>query len=84
MVKKIFSEVGKYILFFTLMMIGLFAFCILAGEEDPNNPMPFKVWLIYKLGSMAVLGLCFLIERILHRAGLLPSDIEKELEEDEK
>lgn len=84
MVKKIFSEVGKYILFFTLMMIGLFAFCILAGEEDPNNPMPFKVWLIYKLGSMAVLALLYFIGRILHRAGLLPAEFDEELKEDEE
>lgn len=79
-----FSELGKYVLFFILMMIGLFAFCILAGEESSNNPMPFKIFLLYKLGSMAVLALLYFIGRILHRAGLLPAEFDEELKEDEE
>lgn len=78
--KRKYSELGKWVLFYALGIIGVIAFMVLAGE---NDEMPFGTFLLYKMAAMAVLALCYCIGKRLYRAGLFPEKIYKELEDDE-
>lgn len=83
MEKKKYSETSKWILFYTICTIGFLAFMVLAGEEDPYNPMPLGTFFLYKIGALAVLALCVFAGKKLHAAGMLPKKLDEELEEDE-
>ena len=53
---------------------------VLVGE---NEKMPLGKFFLYKMAAMAVLALCIYIGKRLRRAGLLPTKIYEEIEEDE-
>lgn len=78
--KRKYTELGKWVLFYALGIVGVLAFMVLAGEIDE---MPLGKFFLYKMVAMAVLALCFYIGKRLHRAGLLPTKIYEEIEEDE-
>lgn len=80
--KMQFSEIGKWVLFFALCSIGTISFMILAGEEDPYDPMPLGTFFLYKFGALGVIGLCIYIGKKLYAAGMLPKRIIKEIEEE--
>lgn len=66
----------------TICLVGFFAFMLLAGDEDPMNPIPLSEWLVIKISSFVVLTLCILIGKWLHRTGCLPECLDKLVEED--
>lgn len=78
--KRKYTEFGKWVLFYALCIVGFLAFMVLAGE---NDEMPLGKFVLYKMAAMAVLALCFYIGKRLRRAGLLPTKIYEEIEEDE-
>lgn len=53
----------------TLFLIGLLAFCVLAGDENPNAPLPLGKWLFIKLTSLVVLIVCVLTGKHLYKKG---------------
>lgn len=83
MEKKKYSETCKWVLFYTICTIGFIAFMVLAGEEDPCNPMPLGTFFLYKIGALAVLAMCFFAGKKLHTAGMFPKKLDENLEEDE-
>lgn len=60
-----------------LCFVGIVAFMVVAGDDDPNNPLPIGTWLLVKGVAMAVIALCVLTGKVLHRHGLLPDAIDK-------
>lgn len=67
-----------------LFGIGLFAFLILAGDDNPEHPMSMVDWFAIKLAAGAALYACVLAGKYLYRLGLLPvmdEDFEKEEED---
>ena len=67
---------GKKIIQWTilsaLMLVGTFAFLLMAGEDDAENPMSVWTFLSIKaIGLLAFTG-CFYAGRHLDRHGLLP------------
>lgn len=74
------SELGKWVLFYTLFGIGFFAFMVLAGESDD---MPFGTFCLYKLGAMVVIGLCVLAGKRLDKRGMLPKKLYEEMKDEE-
>lgn len=57
---------------------GFLSFIVLAGEEDPNNPMSLGEFCLMKAGAMASLLICFYIGKRLHRAGYLPEELDED------
>ena len=56
---------------------------VLAGDENPANPLPFSRWLLMKVVAGVVLYACYLLGRTLHRLGFLPEYLEKTLSEED-
>lgn len=77
------KKVGQYSLFFILFGIGFFAFMILAGDDDPSNPLPFGRWLAIKTGAMAVIAVCVFIGKFMNKIGLF-SEIDFDDDEDDE
>lgn len=57
---------------------GLFSFIVLAGEEDPRDPMPLGEFFLIKAAAMASLLLCCYVGKRLHRAGYLPEELDED------
>lgn len=76
-----FTEIGKWVLFNALCLIGTLAFCVLAGE---NDEMPIGSFCLYKLAAMAVMYLCYCAGKALYAVGLLPRKVTQIIEEDEE
>ena len=64
-----------------LFGIGFFAFLLLAGDENPDSPMPMADWFAIKIAAGAALYACVLVGKHLYRLGILPimdDDLENE------
>lgn len=66
----------------TVCIVGLFAFMLLAGEENPRCPIPLGEWMIIKLSALVVIALCVCIGKLLYRFGCLPKFLDKLVKED--
>jgi len=66
--RKITRQLNSYALF----VIGLLALVVLAGEEDPENPVSPGYFCLVKGVALAVLLGCIGIGKLLGRRGLLP------------
>lgn len=77
------KKVGQYILFCVLFGIGFFAFMIVAGDDDPSNPLPFGRWLAIKSVAMGVLVACVFTGKYLNKLGLF-SEIDFDEDEDDE
>lgn len=66
----------------TICLIALGAFVMLAGEENPHEPIPLGEWLLIKVTAMVVFVLAALIGRWLYQMGFLPEFLHKMLEEE--
>lgn len=73
----------KWIIFFMLGTWGFLSFCVLAGDEDPNNPMSMTRFFMTKAGAALSLYLCCRVGKLFNNHGLLP-DIKLPEEEDEE
>lgn len=60
-----------------LMTVVFMAFVVLAGDDNPYDPMPLFKFLILKLLALAVLGGCVWVGKVCDSKGLLP-DIKEE------
>lgn len=81
--KKHFKTAMKHLLLWLVVGVGFFLFLMIAGEEDPANPMTLSQFCMLKFGAMAGLCLVVVFGKALYRAGLFPDNIYKELEEEE-
>lgn len=66
----------------TVCIVGLFAFMLLAGDENPRTPIPLGEWLVIKFSALMVIALCVWVGKWLHRTGYLPEYLDKLVEED--
>lgn len=57
--------------------VGLFAFMMLAGDENPEQPLSLTYFIIIKVAALTVLIICYRVLRWCNRKGLLP-DIKEE------
>ncbi len=76
---KTHSKLTQWVVTGILAVWGTFSFLILAGEEDPLNPMPLGQFFLLKSGAMLSLYLCYLTGKWLYSKGLIP-----EIEEDDE
>ncbi len=76
------KKFAQWALFSALCFIGIIAFMILAGDEDPMNPMPFGRWLLIKALAMVVIAICIWGGKRLYKKGYLPEYIDTITEEE--
>lgn len=75
------SNFFKWAIFSALFAVGFIGLLILAGDDDPYNPMPLGRWFMLKAMGAALMYVAYRIGRLLDRYNLLPEF--KDLEEDE-
>lgn len=75
------SHFLKWAIFTALFSVGFIGLLILAGDDDPYNPMPLGRWFMLKAMGAALMYAAYRIGILLDRYNLLPEF--KDLEEDE-
>lgn len=75
------SNFFKWAIFSALFTVGFIGLLILAGDDDPYNPMPLGRWFLLKAVGAALIYAAYRIGKLLDRHNLLPEF--KDLEEDE-
>lgn len=64
--------------------VGFFGLLILAGDDDPYNPMPFGRWFMLKASGAALIYVAYLVGKLLYRNDLLPDSFYEELDEEDE
>lgn len=72
------SKAVRWATLWVLGIWGFISFIVLAGEEDPNNPLSLGEFFFMKVGAMASLLICFYVGKRLHRAGYLPEELDED------
>lgn len=72
----------KHLLLWIAIGVGTILFMIVAGEEDPANPMTLEKFFLLKFGALAGLFLLVGVCKKIYRAGLFPDSIYNEMEEE--
>ena len=78
----IVKKCAKWVALLTICMIGLIAFMMLAGDENPRCPISLREWVAIKLAALVVIALCVYIGKLLYWLGCLPKFLDKLVEED--
>ena len=76
------KKFAQWALFSVLSITGIIAFTILAGDEDPMNPMPFGRWLLIKALATVVIAVCIYGGKRLYKKGYMPKSIDTITEEE--
>lgn len=71
------SKFTQWLVFSLLGLWGFFSFIILAGEEDPMNPLCIEKFFLIKGAAGISLYICFRIGSWLNSKGLIP-DVSEE------
>lgn len=66
-------SVIQWALLCLLYLLGMAAFIVVVGEENPEMPIPFARFLLIKASASAVLVACVLAGKFLNRRGWLPN-----------
>lgn len=73
--KKRPSRWVQHLILSVIGLWGFISFIILAGEEDPLDPMPLGRFCLIKSLGLISLFLCFLTGKWADKKGLLPDEI---------
>lgn len=66
------SKIIQWLVFSLLFILGFLSFVILAGEEDPMNPLSFEKFFLIKGTAGLSLYLCVRLGSWLNTKGLIP------------
>ena len=83
MKKQLLKTIAKNILFYGIVCAGVILFMLVAGEENPDEPMTLAQFASIKFGSLAGLFLLVKVGKVLYNAGCFPEHVMKEIEEEE-
>lgn len=72
------KKVLSWILLSAIFGIGTIAFIVLAGDEDPMNPLPLSKWVLIKGLAAASIATMYYIARYCNRKGWLPEISEED------
>ncbi len=70
------TSIGQWAVFIVLCTWGMFAFILLAGEDNPEMPVSLAYFLLIKLIAFINLVACYQLGKWLNKKGWLP-DLEK-------
>lgn len=80
--KASIKKFAQWTVFSTLCFVCTIAFMVLAGDEDPMNPIPFGRWALIKAIAIVVIAVCVWIGKQLYKKGYLPEYIDTVTEEE--
>lgn len=66
------NKTVKWAIFYAIGLWAMLSFIVLAGDEDPQNPMPLLDFFLIKTGALASFALSLWVGKLLNRAGFLP------------
>lgn len=72
-----YSTMKQWAILGAVMVVAALAFMVLAGDEDPYNPMTLGTFLLVKGAALLVLIICWRVLVWLHRKGLIPDPKEE-------
>lgn len=72
------SKFTQWLVFSLLVLWGFFSFIILAGEEDPMNPLSIEKFFLIKGAAGLSLYLCVRLGSWLNSKGLIPEMSEED------
>lgn len=72
------SKFTQWLVFSLLGLWGFFSFIILAGEEDPMNPLSIEKFFLIKGAAGLSLYLCVRLGSWLNSKGLIPEMSEED------
>ena len=72
------KKVLRWLLFTAICGIGMIAFMVLAGDEDPMNPLQLSEWFLIKGLAAASIAALYFIARYCDRKGWLPEISEED------
>ena len=72
------SKFTQWLVFSLLGLWGFFSFIILAGEEDPMNPLSIEKFFLIKGEAGLSLYLCYRLGSWLNSKGLIPEMSEED------
>lgn len=72
------SKFTQWLVFSLLGLWGFFSFIILAGEEDPMNPLSIEKFFLIKGTAGLSLYLCYRLGSWLNSKGLIPEMSEED------
>ena len=75
---KQYSKFIQWLVFTLLGIWGFFSFIILAGEEDPMNPLSIEKFFLMKGAAGLSLYLCYRLGSWLNSKGLIPEMSEED------
>lgn len=78
------GNILKWSITTAIFAVGFFGLMILAGDENPDNPMPLGRWLMLKAFGAALIYVAYRVGKLLYRHNLLPDSYYEFDEEDEK
>lgn len=76
------KEFAKWAAISALTVIGSMAFMVMAGDENPEQPMSVGVFLLVKAISMFILVGCLLTVRYMYQHGYMPDLLNRLAEEE--
>lgn len=68
---------AQWTLFLSLMTVGMFAFLVMGGEENPESPMSLTCFVMAKTIALAVFVLVFFACKYLYRKGVFPEWVDR-------
>ncbi len=77
------SKFFKWSILSAVFSVGFFGLLILAGDDDPYNPMPIGRWLLLKAVGAALIAASVYVGKVLDRHDLLPENFH-DLDEEEE
>ncbi len=75
------KQVGQWSLLTILIIWGMLAFIVLAGEDNPEMPMSLTQFILLKAGALVNISAVGIIAKRCNKRGWLP-DLEKLLTEE--
>lgn len=78
------SNFFKWAIFSALFAVGFIGLLILAGDDDPYNPMPLGRWFMLKAFGASLIYAAYLVGKLLYRSNLLPDSFYKDLDEEDE
>ncbi|MBR1786677.1 MAG: hypothetical protein IJ756_05900 [Paludibacteraceae bacterium] len=70
------KSIGQWSLLTLLSTWGMFAFIFLAGEDNPDMPISFLLFLVIKVVALINLVACYQVGKYFNKRGWLP-DLDK-------
>ena len=74
----------QWLMFLSLTTIGLFSFLVMAGDENPQQPLTISEWLLVKFSAAIVFISVYLACRFCYNNGLFPEYIDRVASKEEQ